>query len=101
MDLGRGVVSEPVSENMRIRWEQWGGLVERGRPSSLRLFRLSPRLTDRRAPGPGPIRKHDWKPIAEKYLVGKGVILHTDGARSYREGQGYLFYMHITYHSLH
>ena len=84
VDLGRGVVSEPVSESMSIRWEQWGGLVERGRPSSLRLFRLSPRLTDRRAQGPGPIRKHDWKPIAGKYLAGKGVILHTDGARSYK-----------------
>ena len=84
VDLGKGVVNEPVNENLCIRWEQWGGLVERGRPSSLRLFRLSPALTDRRAPGPGPIRKQDWKPIAEKYLAGKGVILHTDGARPYK-----------------
>ena len=59
--LGRVVVSEPVNENLNIRWEQWGGLVERGRPSSRQLFRLCPRLTDRRAPGPGPIRKRDWK----------------------------------------
>ncbi|OLP75401.1 hypothetical protein AK812_SmicGene44801, partial [Symbiodinium microadriaticum] len=84
VDLGKGLVDAPVCPGMSIRWEQWGGLVERGRPSSLRLFRLSPKLTGPRAPGPGPISKHDWKPIAEKYLAGKGVILHTDGARAYK-----------------
>ena len=84
VDLGKGLVDAPVCPGMSIRWEQWGGLVERGRPSSLRLFRLSPKLTGPRAPGPGPISKHDWKPIAAKYLAGKGVILHTDGARAYK-----------------
>lgn len=37
-----------------------------------------------RAPGPGPIRKRDWKPIAHKHLLGRRVILHTDGARAYK-----------------
>ena len=60
------------------------GLVERGRPSSLILFRLALRMTKKRAPGPGPIRKRDWRPIAQRHLAGKGVILHTDGARAYK-----------------
>jgi hypothetical protein len=36
-----------------------------------------------RAPGPGPIRKRDWAPLARRHLEGKKVILHTDGARAY------------------
>ena len=37
-----------------------------------------------RAPGPGPIRKPDWKPFANKFLKDRKVILHTDGARTYK-----------------
>ena len=33
-----------------IRWEQWLGLVERGRPNSLILERLNPPRTYKRAP---------------------------------------------------
>ena len=67
----------------RARWEQWGGLVERGRPDTLVLFRLSPKTTASRSPGPGPITKRDWKPVAKKFLEGRDVILHTDGAKAY------------------
>ena len=66
------------------RWEQWGGLVQRGDPSTLALFRLSTKTTALRAPGPGPITKRDWKPAAKKFLQGKDVILHTDGAKAYK-----------------
>ena len=65
-------------------WEQWGGLIERGAPNTLVLVRLKPNKTRRRAPGPGAMRKRDWVPIASRYIKGRKVILHTDGARAYR-----------------
>ena len=43
MDLGKGEDPDAVRADRVVRWEQWGGLVERGRPSSLRLFKLKPR----------------------------------------------------------
>ena len=73
LDLGSG----------KLKWEQWGGLVERGRPDTLVLYRLSPKLTAKGAPGPGPIRLKDWKEVAKKHLTKRDVILHTDGARAY------------------
>ncbi|CAE7422532.1 unnamed protein product [Symbiodinium pilosum] len=84
VDLGKGTFENHSSPLLSTRWEQWGGLVERGRSTSLRLFRLNPKNAKKRAPGPGPIRKRDWKPIAKKHLEGKNVILHTDGARAYK-----------------
>ena len=73
-----------MNPKKNIVWEQWGVIVERGAPESLMLTRLAPSKTRRRAPGPGPIRKRDWKPLAEKCLRDKMVILCTDGARSYK-----------------
>lgn len=78
VDLAKNIVETSIT------WEQWGGLVERGRPESLCLFRLKPKDTNKRAPGPGPIRRRDWKPIADKFLKSRQVILHTDGARAYK-----------------
>lgn len=51
-----------------VHWEQWAGLVARGRPESLVLVRLKPPRTTTRAPGPGAIRKVDWKPLADRLL---------------------------------
>jgi len=64
-------------------WEQWGGIIERGYQETLVLSRLNPIKTKRRAPGPGPISKRDWKPLGNKHLKGRKVILHSDGARTY------------------
>ena len=83
VDIGK-LTDESVAGNLNTKWEQWGGLVERGRPSSLVLFRLNPILTKKRSPGPGPIRKRDWQPIAKKHIAGRKVILHSDGARAYK-----------------
>ena len=80
VDLAKNIVE---TSNIAV-WEQWGGLVQRGRPDSLSLFRLKPKNTKKRAPGPGPISRRDWKPIADKVLKNRQVILHTDGARAYK-----------------
>ena len=83
VDLGKEGV-EDSNKKVKTKWAQWGGIVERGRPETLILIRLHPILTKLRAPGPGPIRKRDWKPIAKKHLEGRNVILHSDGARAYK-----------------
>ncbi|OLQ09053.1 hypothetical protein AK812_SmicGene7355 [Symbiodinium microadriaticum] len=67
-----------------IRWEQWLGFVERGRPDSLILERLNPPCTYKRAPGPGAIRRVEWKPLAMKHLRNRRVVFHTDSAKSYK-----------------
>ena len=59
--------------------------MRRGSPQTLVLTRLNPAMTVPRAPGPGAIRKVDWKPLALKHLANKHIILHTDSARSYRK----------------
>ena len=48
------------------------------------MFRLNPVSTKPRSPGPGAIRRRDWKPIAKKHLEDRCVLLHTDGARAYK-----------------
>ena len=67
-----------------ILWEQWSGIMVRGKPSTLLLSRLAPPLTKSRAPGPGAIRKVDWQPLATKHLLNSHVVLHTDSAKSYK-----------------
>ena len=86
VDLRKTIKPEEMgdAEDKDVHWEQWGGLVERGNPRSLVLMRLKPAITNRRAPGPGAMRKRDWKPIATKFLKNKQVVLHTDGAKAYK-----------------
>ena len=87
VDLGKEEVGDgDDSQTKKLRWEQWGGIVQRGEPSSLVLFKTNPELTKLRSPGPGPIRKQDWLPKAKRWLKGRCVFLHTDGARSYMIG---------------
>ena len=59
VDLGKEEMIKAGNGNRKVQWEQWGGLVERGRPHSLVLYRLTPKLTAKRAPGPGPITRRD------------------------------------------
>ena len=68
-----------------IMWEQWGGgIIQRGRPTSLVLRRLTPKVTVLRAPGPGAIRRVEWKALANEFLCDRKVVLHTDSAKSYK-----------------
>ena len=83
VDVGK-LTDNTATSTKNTVWEQWGGLVERGRPSSLKLFRLHPAKTVKRAPGPGAMRKVEWKPIATKHLANRKVVLHSDGARAYK-----------------
>ena len=93
VDIGK----EICEDNDKAKWEQWGGIVERGRPETLALFRLNPIKTKKRAPGPGPLRRRDWKPIAEKMLRNRQIILHTDGARSYKLALPGVFHDHVVH----
>ena len=52
------------------------------------ITRLQPHKTKKRAPGPGPIRQHDWLPIVERQLKYSRVVLHTDGAQMYKTTPG-------------
>ena len=76
-------IDSNVDAKKPMLWEQWLGLVQRGRPDTLVLERLSPPTTEVRAPGPGAVQKVEWRPIASKHLKGRHIILHTDAARSY------------------
>ena len=69
--------------NKTMLWEQWAGVVQRGRPETLVLRKLTPKLTVKRAPGPGANRKTEWDTMAHELLAGRSVILHTDSAKSY------------------
>ena len=82
-DLRKSFTGDSDS-NQAVQWEQWGGVVERGYPETLILTRLNPRKTNKRAPGPGPMRKREWLPFARKRLMGRNIVLHTDGARAYK-----------------
>ena len=57
--------------------------MRRGAPETLVLVKLPDRQTTSRAPGPGPLLRRDWLPIANYFLKGKQVILHTDSTRAY------------------
>ena len=57
--------------------------MQRGKPQTLVLHRLKPPASKLRAPGPGAVRKVEWKPLAAKWLKDRQVILHTDSAKSY------------------
>ena len=37
--------------------------------------------TEKRAPGPGPIRKVEWQPLGKKYLEGRNIMQLQDTAR--------------------
>ena len=86
VDLGKKEVGADAGDapDEVMKWEQWQGVVERGDRKTLVLSRTRPKKTKRRAPGPGPLKKSDWQPIANRYLKNRKVILHTDGAKSYR-----------------
>ena len=75
--MDSGDVNKPVA------WSGYIGIIRRGFPQTLKLIALPIRNTSERAPGPGPITKAMWTPIAHSIFKGKTAILHTDSARAY------------------
>ena len=69
-----------VKKGETMMWEQWAGVVQRGRPDTLVLHKLTPKLTVKRAPGPGAIRKTEWTTLGAKLLQDRRVILRTESA---------------------
>eukprot|EP00971_Amphidinium_carterae_P311873 6199272-Amphidinium_carterae.1 len=51
--------------------------------STLIMIKLPDRVTSKRSPGPGPLLKADWLPIANQYLSGRNIVLNTDSAKAY------------------
>ena len=85
-DVRRGAnADDDAAAGEKMIWEQWGGIVQRGAAETLVLTKLNPKKTGTRAPGPGAIRKKEWKALALKHLANRNIILHTDGAKSYRQ----------------
>ena len=87
----------PSTMDIMAQIQQWCGLVERGRPETLVLHRLKPNLTPKRAPGPGPIRKIEWRPLAKKHLEHRKIIFHTDSARSYKLKLEDVYHDHVVH----
>ncbi|CAK0865469.1 unnamed protein product [Prorocentrum cordatum] len=73
----------PEDEEMKERG-QWAGVVQRGEPETLALFRTESDRATKKAPGPGAINNTDWEPFLLDRPKDREVILHSDGARSYR-----------------
>eukprot|EP00438_Fugacium_kawagutii_P018574 Skav220205 [mRNA] locus=scaffold2858:132927:134168:+ [translate_table: standard] len=76
--------TKAAQDGRSLLWEQWSGLLQRGKPKTLVLSRLNPGLTVTHAPGPGAITKHDWTPLGQKWLANRKVIFHTDAAKAYK-----------------
>ena len=57
------------------------------------MFKTHSKATKGRSPGPGPIKKRDWLPMARKWLKGRCVFIHTDGARSHKIGMNRKTYL--------
>lgn len=80
--FGRNI--QPNKGKKCVQWELWSGIVQRGKPKTLLLSRFESTVTVKRAPGPGAIRKVDWKPLAVKHLQDRKIALHSDSAKSYK-----------------
>ena len=79
-------------DGQRITWVQYCGLIARGDRRSLTLVKMKSKTTRAKTHGKGkgsfassgPISKAEWKPICDKFLKRRKIILHSDGARAYR-----------------
>ena len=73
------------------------GVIKRGCPESLWISRLPDRLSSLKAPGPGPIQRKVWHDIAKDKIDDKGVILHSDSARSYMKEYKRMVHTHVVH----
>ena len=76
----------------RIRWLQYCGLLRRGDRKSLVLEKMKMKITRLKRKGkgkgqpasPGAISKKEWARIGPRWLKKRRILLHCDGARSYK-----------------
>ena len=60
-------VDEEDGDEKALAWEQQQGVVKRSDRKTLALSRARLAMTKRRAPGPGPIKTTDRRPIANRF----------------------------------
>lgn len=83
---------EKSQNGKRVTWFQYCGMLTRGDRRSLVLEKMRVKSTwvKRRGKGkgsmvsPGPITKREWLPLAKRWFRMRKIILHCDGARSYK-----------------
>eukprot|EP00439_Symbiodinium_sp_Y106_P055259 s4255_g7.t1 len=73
----------PVDE-IEVPERNMGAVGRNGAARQADLTRSSS-LTKKRSLGPGPIRKDEWRTIADKWLKDKQIILDTDSAKAYKQ----------------
>ena len=66
-----------------VRWEQWLGLVERGRPE-FHSRTLNPAENSEASSGSGAVHKVESQPLGRRHLQGRCVVFHADSAKSYK-----------------
>ena len=79
-------------QGQKVTWFQYCGLLRRGDRRTLVLAKMKVKSTHIKQRGkgkgsavsPGPITKTEWRLIADAYVKGKKILLHSDGARAYR-----------------
>ena len=85
VEADESVFATALTEDKRAKeWGQWAGVAQRGKPATLVLFKTESDRTAKNAPGPGAIKKSDWKPFLLGRLKDRKVVLHSGGARSYK-----------------
>ena len=67
--------------NGQLHWEQWCGIVQRGKPQTLVLHRLKPLASKLRAPGPGAVKSgtqiidRSWRYLKDRLRINQNVTV--------------------------
>ncbi|CAK0869500.1 unnamed protein product, partial [Prorocentrum cordatum] len=59
---------------------QWAGVVDRGEPDAVVLFKTESDRAAKNAPGPGAVKKSDWQPFLSSRLKDRKVISRSGSA---------------------
>ena len=86
------VTCQGKRQGQKVTWFQYCGLLRRGDRRTLILAKMKVKATHIKQRGkgkgsavsPGPITKAERKHIANAYVKGKKILMHSDGAHAYR-----------------
>ncbi|CAK0868714.1 unnamed protein product [Prorocentrum cordatum] len=85
VEADESVFASAITDDKEMKeCEKWAVVVQRGKLETLVLLRTESDRATKKAPGPGAIKKTECKPFFLGRLKDRKVILHLDGARSYR-----------------